>query len=177
MPAAPPEPPAEPWKAALDAVQQAVDEGRTADADKALAAATKTHAAVPGFWHDVAMLEGRRGNPDQSIAALTRWTGLEPENPESHYALATYSWDRAYRDPKLSEVRKRELATSGLAAADKALALKPEYMEAMVYRGLLLRVLASLETDAARKAKLTAEAEAMSKKASELQRKRVAEVP
>ncbi|MCL4848672.1 MAG: tetratricopeptide repeat protein [Acidobacteria bacterium] len=175
MTEAPPAPAAEPWAAALEAVEEAANAGRTADADTALAAAGSAHGAEPLFWRDLAMLENRRGRVDEAIAALVRWTELEPTNPESHHTLATFYWD-ASRDQQAAAARTRELARSGLAAVDRALALNPDYMEATVYRALLLDVLASVESDPARKASLVAEAEAARQKAADLRQKRASEI-
>ena len=54
----------------------------------------------------------------------------------------------------------------GLEAADKAIQLKPDYMEAITYRGLLLRVLAAIEKDAGKQKDLLKDADAMQAKAT-----------
>jgi TonB family protein len=61
---------------------------------------------------------------------------------------------------------------SGLAATDRALALKPDYMEALTYKNLLLRLQANLETDPVRKQQLIAEADALRNRAIELNKMR-----
>ncbi len=48
----------------------------------------------------------------------------------------------------------------GLAAADTALSIKADFMEALTYRSLLLRALAAIEQDPARRRALEADADA-----------------
>jgi TonB family protein len=61
---------------------------------------------------------------------------------------------------------------SGIAATDRALTLEPDYMEALTYKNLLLRMRAELETDAAQKQQLIAEADALRNRAIELNKQR-----
>ena len=50
----------------------------------------------------------RQGEFDKLIAAVQQRAELEPNNPEAHYAVATYYWDEAYRNTRLNEAQKRE---------------------------------------------------------------------
>jgi hypothetical protein len=72
---------------------------------------------------------------------------IEPNNPEAFYTISTYYWDKAYRDFRLKEPEKKEYVLKGLEQVDKALQLKPDYMEALTYKNLLLRLQANLEKD------------------------------
>ena len=54
---------------------------------------------------------------------------------------------------------------NGLTSVDKALALNPDYVEALTYRGLLLRIEAAMEKDAARQKALLNEASQLQEKA------------
>ena len=47
------------------------------------------------------------------------------------------------RDFKLKENEKREFVGKGVEAVDHALQIKPDYMEALVYKNLLLRLQAN----------------------------------
>jgi TonB family protein len=95
----------------------------------------------------------------QTVEGLKRRLSVEPANPEVHYTLAAYYWERAYRDSALSEVEKRGFITMGLSEIDQALQLKPKYMEALVYKNLLLRLEATLEKDPAARQALISQAE------------------
>ena len=90
----------------------------------------------------------RQGEFEKLIAAVQQRAELEPNNPEAHYAIATYYWDEAYRNTRLNESQKSEYVKKGLEAVDKALKLNPDYVEALTYSGLLLRNQAAMEKDA-----------------------------
>jgi hypothetical protein len=58
----------------------------------------------------------------------------------------------------------------GLAAVDKALQIRPDYMEAMTYKGLLLRVQALIEKDPAKQQALLKQADQFRDKAQDLRK-------
>jgi tetratricopeptide (TPR) repeat protein len=93
---------------------------------------------------------------------------LEPNNPIPFYAIGSVNWimvfDKANPPPVDEQVK---LVDEGLANLDKALALNPEYDEAMSYKNLLLREKARLTEDEAQKATLTAQADELFNKALE----------
>ena len=112
----------------------------------------------------------RQGNFEKTMDALSRWAALDPQNPEAHYTIATYYWEKAYRDVGLSDGEKRTYIEQGLAAADRALALRPEYVEALTYKNLLLRTQARLETDPDTQKALIAEADKLREEAIALRK-------
>jgi tetratricopeptide (TPR) repeat protein len=89
----------------------------------------------------------RQGEFDKLIAAVQSRAELEPNNPEAHYSIASYYWDEAYRNTRLSEAQKKEYTDRGLVEVEKALQIKPDYIEAIVYKGLLLRLKAAQSKD------------------------------
>lgn len=104
------------------------------------------------------------------IAVVQQRAELEPNNPEAHCGVATYYWDEACRNANLTRAQQREYVKNGLAAIDKAIALNPDYVEALVYRGLLLRIEAGMENDATRQKALLDEAAELQEKAIGLKR-------
>jgi len=118
----------------------------------------------------------RQGQFDKTIEALEERAAKEPNNPEAFYTISVYYWEKAYRDFKLTEKEKKSFVDKGEAAVDKALKLKPDYVEAIVYKGLLLRLQANLEKDPARQQSLIKEAEALSAKAADLRKQKAAGV-
>jgi hypothetical protein len=76
----------------------------------------------------------------------------------------------------LRDDEKREQVVRGLAAVEKALSIKKDYMDALVYKGLLLRLQANLEKDPAKQQALIKEAEALQGQAEEVRKKRAAGV-
>ena len=82
--------------------------------------------------------------------------------------IATYHWDKAFRDFKLSNAKKQEFVGKGLESIERALQLRPDYIEAFVYKGLLLRLQANLEPDPLRQQELIREADELRDRAQQL---------
>ena len=101
---------------------------------------------------------------DEMIATLERCAGLTPRDPIGYFRLASMLWDKAYRDVALPADRKAAYVMRGLAHADNALAIDPDYFEAVIYKGLLLRLRARDEADPAEQARLLEDAVALQKK-------------
>ena len=147
--------------------------------DKAEAILLKAKEARPNDPNVFLMLGGfynRQEEFGKTIEALTQRATIEPNNPEAYYTIATYYWDKAYRDFRLKEPEKKEFVSQGMTAIDKALQLKPDYMEAITYKGLLLRLQATFEKDAARQTALIKEAEKLQAEAKDLQKRKLAGV-
>lgn len=126
----------------------------------------------PTVYMTVAGYYNRQGDFEKLVENLRKRIELEPQNPEAHYTLATYHWDKASRDFRLSDAQKRQLVLDGLAAVDKALEIKPDYVEAMTYKGLLLRTQALVEKDPKRQQELIRQGTALGDKANELRKAR-----
>jgi tetratricopeptide (TPR) repeat protein len=105
---------------------------------------------------------------DEAIGVLHRCADLAPDDPQGFQKVATFYWDKAYRDPVLTPQQRDEYADRGLEAVDKALALKPDLVEALVYKGLLYRVKAQATTSPARSQQLIEEANLLRDRAVEL---------
>lgn len=147
--------------------------------EQAEATLLKAKDAIPNdtsVYSTLAAYYNRQGEFEKTIDALEEAAAREPNNPVAHYTLASFYWDKAYRDFKLKEPEKREMARKGLEAVDKALQLKSDYVDAVVYKGLLIRVQASIEKDPEKFKALMKEAESYQAKAKELQKKRTAGV-
>jgi tetratricopeptide (TPR) repeat protein len=152
------------------------DAGRYEDAEQVLLQAKDKRGNDPAVYMQLAGFYNRQGDFEKTIEALDERATREPNNPEAFYTIGTYYWDKAYRDFRLAEPKKKEYAESGLKAVEKAIQLKPDYMEAITYRGLLLRVLAAVEKDAGRQKELLKDADAMQAQAVELRKKKAAGV-
>jgi tetratricopeptide (TPR) repeat protein len=129
----------------------------------------------PTVYMTVGGYYNRQGDFEKLVENLRKRIELEPQNPEAHYILATYHWDKASRDFRLSDAQKRQLVLDGLDAVDKALEIKPDYIEAMTYKGLLLRTQALVERDPALQQRLIREGTALGDKANEMRKARAGE--
>ena len=88
--------------------------------------------------------------------------------------IATSFWEKAFRDFRLTEDEAREYVMSGLEAVDRALDLRDGYVEALVYKGILLRLQANTETDLEIQQALIAEADELRDRAQEIQKREAA---
>jgi len=116
----------------------------------------------------------RQGQFDKTMEALNERAAKEPNNPEAFYTIATFYWDEAYRDFKLKDAQKREFVGKGMEAVDRALQIKPDYIDALVYKGLLLRLQANLESNGDKQKELLKQAEQLSEKANQLRKQKAA---
>ena len=126
----------------------------------------------PNVYLTVAGYYNRQGDFPKLVENLTKRIELEPQNPEAHYTLATYIWDKASRDFRLSDKEKMELVLSGVESVDKAIAIKADYMEAIVYKGLLLRTQAIIEKDPKKQQALLKEAQVLGDRAEAMRKAR-----
>ena len=116
----------------------------------------------------------RQGDFEQEIEALNTRASMEPDNPEAHYMIATSFWEKAFRDFRLTQDETREYVMGGLEAVDKALDLRDGYVEALVYKGILLRLQANTETDLEIQQALIAEADELRDRAEAIQKRETA---
>ena len=113
---------------------------------------------------------------DETIEALRERAALEPENPEAFYTISTYYWEKAFRDFTLSDEQEEEYVMLGLEEVEKALDLNPDYIEALTYKNILMRMQANLTEDLDERAALISEADELRDRAEELQQARTAGV-
>jgi len=118
----------------------------------------------------LAAFYNRQGQFDKTMASLEERAKAEPTNPDAFQTIAAYYWDEARNDAALNDAQKRDFLTKGVEAADKALALKADFVEALTFKGLLLRQQALLEKDAAKQQQLLKEGTALGEKANELRK-------
>jgi tetratricopeptide (TPR) repeat protein len=117
----------------------------------------------------------RQGEFEKVINALNERAQHEPNNPEAHHVIATYYWNEAYKNFRLKDVDKMKYIQAGLAEVDKAIALKPDYFEALTYKNLLLRSQALVEKDPAKQQALLKQADQLRDRALELQKQKQAQ--
>ncbi len=116
--------------------------------DKAIAAyevPVEMNPDDPIGYRQVANLLNKYGRFDETMEWLGRARDVNPANAEGYYLIATYYWDKVYRDPDLSERQRREFIDLGIEQLDLALERNDEYVDALVYKNLLLRELAKVD--------------------------------
>jgi TonB family protein len=108
-----------------------------------------------------------KGYIDKALATMEEAAAADASNPQSHQLLATF-YEELVRKGNPGPVDRATYIANGIAAADRALALRPDYVEALIYKNLLLRHQAADETNAARKQAVLAEADTLRSRAMEL---------
>ncbi len=116
----------------------------------------------------------RQGNFDKTMEAWERRAEIEPNNPEAHHTIAHWAWNKAFKDYTISAAEKRRYIERGLAAENRALELHPDYVEALTYKNILLRMKAGMERDRKTIDALIAEADRLRERAMELQKQQAA---
>jgi len=152
------------------------DAGAYQNEEEILLKAKEVKPDDPAVYMTLAGYYKRQGQVEKMIKAAEERADHEPKNPEAQYTVGTFYWDEAFRDTTLREPQKREYLAKGVAAIDKAIQIKPDYSEALVIKGLLLRLQANMEKDPARQQSLIKEAIALRDRAEEMRKKKAAGV-
>jgi len=84
---------------------------------------------------------------------------LVPETRETYHAVATHYLQIVQKDASLTPAEKLADIAKGIAAEDRSLAIDPNYLPALVYKNILLRLQAGLTTDPSQRERLIAEAD------------------
>ena len=111
-----------------------------------------------------------RSKFDQAIEVLQRCASMTPNDASGYQKLATFFWDKAYRDPLLTDEQKEQYADKGLEMVDKALGLKSDYFEAVIFKGLLYRVKANVAKNPQLKQQYLDQALALQKQGLEMKK-------
>lgn len=139
-----------------------------AEADVFADEIVKRRPRDPEIYKIRSQLRFRAGRYMDGLADLEHATTLAPDSAELFYMLGITSYEMVAKRPELSAQEKRDLIRRGLAAFDRAESLRVDYFEALVYRNLLLREQAKLETDPAVQRKIIDEADAVRQRAIEI---------
>ena len=103
--------------------------------------------------------------------AVRRLRQAAPATPEAQHTVGTYLWNIVSRNKDLPRPVAAKLLGEATASFDAALKMKPGYVDAIVYKSIVLRLQAErVEQDPARIKALQAEAERLSELAKKLAR-------
>jgi tetratricopeptide (TPR) repeat protein len=143
--------------------QQYIPGGRSEENDKNAQLAIQTFENVlkrePNNVNAIAGLASIHQNTNQFQKAhdyYMKYAQLDSSNPVPFYAIGSVDWIIVYdkNNPPPAE-EQGKLVDEGLQNLDKALALNPDYDDAMTYKNLLYREKARLATNDADRKKLT----------------------
>ena len=118
----------------------------------------------------------RQGQFDKTIDALEQRATAEPNNPEaSSRPSPPTTGTNAQRNARLNENEKRDFVGEGARRRSTGRSkIKADYVEAITFKGLLLRLQANLEKDPAKQQALLKEAVSLQNQADEIRKKRTA---
>jgi TonB family protein len=150
------------------------ERGAYAEAEATLLKARQVAPRNKQVVMSLAQFYNRQGPFDKTMQMLEIAEALDPTDPAGAQIVATYYWDKAYRDHRLLPAEQLQYVMNGIAATDRALALNPDYSDALTYKNLLLRMRANLDTDPFQKQQLIAEADTLRSRAIELNKGRTA---
>jgi tetratricopeptide (TPR) repeat protein len=136
--------------------------------DEAEAVLEHQQAAMPDrvdVWTASAQFYNRRGDFDRTMEMFRRITEIEPDNPQAFYQMAVYFEEKVRKDFRLERTLQTAYLAKGLEAVDRALALRPDYFEALIYKNLILRQQARLEAHPETQRLLLEQADALQRRA------------
>jgi tetratricopeptide (TPR) repeat protein len=116
------------------------------------------------------------GRFEDAVSQLKKCADLDPTDPKGYYTIATFYWDKTYRGLNQDDARKKQLADEGMLFVDKALAINQDFVEALIYKGLLIREQAKLMRPGAARDMKMEEAQVIQKRAVELKKQQEAEL-
>ena len=148
--------------------------GRFEEAEQAL---LKARDAAPNDVTVYVQMSGfynRLGEFEKTMQSLHKAADLKPDDPQGHQLVATYYWEKAQKDHTLNNTQKKDYILKGIEASDRALKLNPDYIEALTYKNILLRLQGNLETDMARRTALYKQADDLRNRAMELSKRKTA---
>ncbi|HYO78993.1 MAG TPA: tetratricopeptide repeat protein [Thermoanaerobaculia bacterium] len=132
---------------------------RTTDAINYFRDWLKAHPNDLEAIRSVATLYSKQGNFAESLNWYEKITLVDARNPESHYTYGVVCYEKIAKNPPADMNERLQIINRGQRALEKAIALKKDYFEAMVYLSLLYRQQAPIETDPVKQQQLVAQAD------------------
>ena len=151
------------------------DQGRFDEAEQYRVKAVQANSKDPMQYQLLAGFYNRQGQFDKTIEAWNKRAEMEPNNPEAWHTIGVFYQDKVFKDKRLARDLARDYTLKGIAAEDKALALNPDYFEALTWKNILLLQQALYERDPATQKRLADEANRLRDKAIAIQKKQNAD--
>lgn len=98
-------------------------------------------ALTAGTWTAVSAF------PLHGEPAQTQAPPRDPLSPAAYHRQAVEYFEKVQRDTSLTPEQQMETILKGIAAEDRALAINPDYVDALSYKNILLRLQANLTAD------------------------------
>jgi tetratricopeptide (TPR) repeat protein len=135
----------------------------------------RDHPADIEAVRSIATLYAKQGDFNESLNWYEKITLLDAKNPEAFYVYGVVCYEKVAKNPPADIAERLAIIQKGKGALERAVAMKKDYFEAMVYLSLLYRQQAPLETDPAKQQQLVAEADRVRNEAIAIVKKKKAE--
>lgn len=111
--------------------------------DKAITYLEKQLAGRPNdlsLINQIATLYQRKGDFTKALDYFEKRANMDPTNKETWYTLGVNCWARSYHGGvAVSQEEREQVVDKGIKALDKALAIDPDYFDALSYINLIYR--------------------------------------
>jgi tetratricopeptide (TPR) repeat protein len=115
----------------------------TGDKEKAIAYLETQLATRPSdlaLINQIATLYQKNGNFPKALEYFEKRAAMDPSNKEAWYTLGVNCWARSYHGGvAVSQQEREQVVDKGIVALEKALAIDPNYFEALSYINLIYR--------------------------------------
>ena len=91
-------------------------------------------------------LEMDRGRLDEAMVWQRKRVEVTPQDPDALYSLGAFIWLLSYRDPGIAPATRTSLLDEGLGALLRAVEIRPDDFETLIYVNLLYREKAKFAT-------------------------------
>jgi tetratricopeptide (TPR) repeat protein len=135
----------------------------------------RDHPADIEAVRSIATLYAKQGNFAESLNWYEKITLLDSKNPEAFYTYGVVCYEKIAKNPPQDTAERLAIIERGKGALGRAIQMRAEYFEAMVYLSLLYRQQAPLETDPVKQQQLVAEADRIRNDAIAIVKKKKAE--
>jgi TonB family protein len=108
-------------------------------------------------------------DPNRQERTLLEAAAANPTSAEAQHSVAVFFWEKT-RAAGVTPEEQLSYVLKGIAAEDRALAINADYVPALVYKNILLRIQANLSSDPIEQKRLIDEADALRIRALSLQR-------
>lgn len=145
-------------RAARELAQLQEARGAIAEAEGTLRRSAESAPGESARWQALAAFFTRAGQFEPAVATLERAAERDTSNASAHHLVATFYFAKL-SDPTVGREDRMSYIRRGLAAEARALAVEPDFFDALVHRSLLLRAQAENESNSARRTALLQQAD------------------
>jgi len=112
----------------------------------------------------------RSGQFERAISTLDDAAAANPTSADAQQVLAVFYLQKVSKDLSLPPIERQRNVDAGLAANERALAIRPDFPEALAFRSVLLRMKAGMVAEEPARQAILAEAETARLRAMELRK-------